>query len=337
LDLARVGLVGTSSAAQLHMSGYKEIHNANVVSVCSRKKEHVMAFATNYNVPSFYTDYETMLEKENVDIVDICTPPYLHKDMAVRALETGRHVLCEKPIAIQLEDADEMITKAERNGLKLMIAHCYRFDPAHIEIKSAIDKGEIGMPRYIRAVKWWVKGGKEMTPDNEYTKLDKFGGLFIEALIHNADVLRWYLDCEPTETIAIAEKLIRSDWEMQDFVASLYRFANGSIGFLECCAVAPLGYPTRRDIVGHLEIMGEKGSIRWDDTVSPAELVTDQVHTYLHTENLEMYRNEIQHFIDCVLQDKTPSYPASEARAALQMCDASRKSALVRKYEKIPY
>lgn len=179
------------------------------------------------------------------------------------------------------------------------------------------------------------KGGKEMTPDNEYTKLDKFGGLFIEALIHNADVLRWYFNCDPIETLAMAEKLIRPDWEMEDFVASLYRFTNGSVGFLECCAVAPLGYPTRRDIIGHLEIMGEKGSIRWDDTISPVELVTDQGHTYLHTESLEMYRNEIQHFVDCVLQDKLPSYPASEARAALQMCDASRKSALSRKYEKI--
>lgn len=235
--MIKVCLVGYGGIARAHKSGYRsEIEAKGLGEFCGafeinpdrfeRRVTTNLAEDTPKEVVDFrtYTDLDTMLETEKPDVVTVALPTYLHKDMTIKILKKGYNVLCEKPMALNSAECEEMIAAAKETGKKLMVGQCLRFAPEYEFLKDAIDTGKFGkvrsvfMERLSTAPIWgW---------ENWYMDTAKSGGALQDLHIHDIDMAR-YLFGEP-EKISCISKAGYSDYESafsqlfyKDFVASI--------------------------------------------------------------------------------------------------------------------
>ncbi len=140
-----VGIVGCGLISKLrHIPSYKSIKNVELVAVCDLNEELAKRTAKEFNIPRYYTDAKKMFEYENLDIVDICVPPQIHAPIAIDAMESGSHVIMEKPMATKVSDCEEMIRTSKDNEVKLSIVHNDLFHPPFIKAKEMYENGEIG-------------------------------------------------------------------------------------------------------------------------------------------------------------------------------------------------
>ncbi|MEB9020314.1 Gfo/Idh/MocA family oxidoreductase, partial [Bacillus cereus] len=144
MNILKVGIIGCGSIAQhRHLPEYEANPYVQIVAVCDSNKKRAKEIANKYGV-NMYTDYNELINYEELDAVSVCTPNHLHAAISIAALQAGIHVLCEKPIATSKADAEMMIGAAEKSGKKLMIGHNQRFVASHQKAKQLIKSGAIG-------------------------------------------------------------------------------------------------------------------------------------------------------------------------------------------------
>ena len=144
----RIGVIGVGFGATVHIPGLQS-EGVDVVAVCARRQERAEDAATRFGVPRVYTDYEELLRQPDIDAVAIVTPVALHHEMTLAALRAGKHVLCEKPFALNTVQAREMVDAAQSTGLTTMIAHEFRFASGRMRAKELIDEGYVGDLRLV--------------------------------------------------------------------------------------------------------------------------------------------------------------------------------------------
>ena len=201
--MKRIGIIGLGFMGGVHLKNWQLQQTAQVVAVCNKrpiagrsKSGNIQAGSDKLNLEgaSFYTELADMLSNEELDAVSIALPTYLHKEVSVQCLEAGLHVLCEKPMALTLEDCDSMIAAAHKAGRHLMIAHCIRFWPEYIWVKKAVEEGQYGnvlaadFTRLTHAPAW--------DSDSWFADTDKSGGVALDLHIHDLDYIQ-YLFGEP--------------------------------------------------------------------------------------------------------------------------------------------
>ena len=142
-DRVRIGVIGVGFGAQVHIPAFQS-EELDVVAVCARREERAREVSEQYNIPRVFTDYEEMVQMDDLDAVSIVSPPALHHPMAIAALEAGKHVLCEKPFTTDQAKGREMWQKAKATGLTAMVAHEFRFASGRMRVKELIDEGYIG-------------------------------------------------------------------------------------------------------------------------------------------------------------------------------------------------
>lgn len=190
VEVMRVGLIGCGFMGQMHANVYRALDGVELVAVTDRRPEKRDAFAKQWGVQAM-DDFEALLDRDDLDIIDICLPTYLHADTTVRALDAGKHVLCEKPMAMSVEDADRMIDARDRSGKRLMIAHCIRFWPEYAKLKEIVDSGALGkllslnLTRYGAFPKW--------ASDGWNADENKAGGGAMDMHIHDTDYALYLL------------------------------------------------------------------------------------------------------------------------------------------------
>jgi len=211
----RVGIIGCGKVAQWgHIPSLLKIRNAEIVAVCDRNEDLAGRVARKFNINAYYADFSEMLEREALDMVDICTSPESHAALAIKAMETGHHVLVEKPMALSLKEADEMVAASKENRVKLCVVYSMLFDPVVMKARSMAREGSIGRLTGIDMRISWAKDSDGiMNKDHWYHKLP--GGAFGEMLPHPIYLARAFLgDLEP---IAVhARKLSSYDWLFAD-------------------------------------------------------------------------------------------------------------------------
>src|SRR5690606_24531074 len=141
--ILKVAIVGCGFMGRMHANVYGALGTAELAAVVDHRPEKLAAFAEQFGVPAFSTMSE-LFTKETIDAVDVCLPTFLHKEATIEAARAGKHVLCEKPMALSLEDADAMIAACEDAQVRLMIAHCIRFWPEYALLKKVIDDRRLG-------------------------------------------------------------------------------------------------------------------------------------------------------------------------------------------------
>lgn len=194
--MIRVGIIGLGFMGGVHLRNFQRLEEVDVCAVCSKE---ISEQATLGNIDtggtelslddiSIYTELEHMLEAESLDAVSIALPTYLHKDAAIQCLEAGLHVLCEKPMALTLKDCDAMMAAAKKADRQLMIAHCIRFWPEYVWLKSVVESGQFGAVKAadfsrLTYAPAWSSGAWLSDPA-------KSGGIALDLHIHDLDFIQ---------------------------------------------------------------------------------------------------------------------------------------------------
>lgn len=149
MDTVKIGIVGSKFAAMLHSESYKRCPHAEMVAVAAI--DNLPEFADEYQIPRRYDDYREMLEKEDLDLLSVCVPNYLHKEIVLAGAEAGVDMICEKPLATSLADGQAMLEACRNKSVKLMYAEDWIFAPALIRTKELCVEGAVGNILYIKA------------------------------------------------------------------------------------------------------------------------------------------------------------------------------------------
>jgi len=185
--MLKVGIIGAGFMGKLHAACYPHVKDAQLVKVVDVDLSRAQELAQTYNISATQDPNEIITDPE-IDIVDVCLPTYLHNEYVVKAAHAGKHVLCEKPIALTIEDAQQMVAAAQAANINFMVAHVVRFWPEYKRLKEIYDSNELGHLRSLTLTRLGAFPTSEW-----YSNLEKSGGAMLDLHIHDADFLLYLL------------------------------------------------------------------------------------------------------------------------------------------------
>ncbi len=180
--------------------------NGEIYALATRSPAEAAPLAAEHQIDQVYDDYEALLVDPQVDLVYIPLPNHLHHPWTIKALEAGKHVLCEKPLACNAKEASEMVAVAKRSGRLLMEAFMYRFHPRSQRIKQLVVEGAIGLPRLVRSAFCFRMSDTEWSdPPNVRLRPEMGGGALLDVGCYSVSVARWFMGAEPSQVQAQAK------------------------------------------------------------------------------------------------------------------------------------
>lgn len=249
-DVLRVALVGTGFGTRVQLPAFMGLAGTSVVALCGRSEEKTRRIADEYGVPGAYTDFRRMLDEVAPDIVSITTPPVLHAEMALAAFEAGAHVLCEKPLAMNAAQVQQMLDAATRRGRVHVVDHEFRYLPARYYQRVLVDQGYVGQPVLLEATFMSAMRWNPAHPWTWWNDAAMGGGLWNAIGSHFVDAFHWLRGRAPravTATLSTSarystrpapdgsgERAVTSD----DSAVVSIDYANGLRGVINLCAVA---------------------------------------------------------------------------------------------------
>ncbi|MDC3412042.1 Gfo/Idh/MocA family oxidoreductase [Aquibacillus sp. 3ASR75-11] len=328
----KIGVIGCGSiATHRHLPEYAQNKEVEIVAVCDVVEKRAQAAATTFGGTA-YTDYKQLLADSDADAVSVCLPNYLHAPVSIAALEAGKHVLCEKPMATSREEADQMIQAAEKAGKKLMIGHNQRFVASHQKAKELIANGELGRIYSFRTA--FGHGGPEgWSVDGASSWFFKKDEAFIGALgdlgVHKADLIRYILGEEVKEVSAFVESNAKQNSNVDDNAVCLLRTESGIIGTL----VASWAYVSAED--NSTVIYGEKGVLRLVDDPTYSLIAQYKDGSTVNYELGQIQSNDeggqsntgvIDHFVESILNNEVPLIDGKQGKRSLEVILAALES-----------
>jgi len=239
-----IGLIGCGRVARLHMRAYKHIPEVNVIAVSDVNLDRAKAFAQMHSIKEAFVNYQELLERKDLDYVDICTPTSTHAKIACEAAKLGHNILLEKPMARNTTDCDKIINEVSKKRVKLCLCHNQLFTPAVIQVKSMVDSGEFD-PLYLRVS---VKESAELIGAPSWTASTEEGGILWETGCHSAYLQLHFLK-DIKEVSAMGDKIKHSVYD--NFVAVLHT-SNQRLGVIELSWLAK-----RHEVI--FDLMGSDG------------------------------------------------------------------------------
>lgn len=311
--MVRIGIIGCGNIGAEHIKGYKMNEKVNLVAVADINEKRARNTAQRCKA-RFYTNYEEMLKKEHLNGVSICTPPFLHKEMVLKALDSGVNVLCEKPLATNSKDAEEMIAHAKKKRLLLMTGFCNRFVQMNRKTRELIQKGELGKIVMFRNR---FAGKLDMTGKWFSDKKKSGGGVLLDTSIHSVDLFRWLVGEVKTVSAKITKFILR---EVEDSSIILLESTRGAIGVIEASWVSPKGNYG-------IEIYGTRGVAIIDyNTFTLRYSLADGKWQEINYPR-EGFKPEIDNFVNSILGEETLFVEPEAGIKSLQIIEASYQSA----------
>lgn len=340
----RVALLGAGSISALHVESYQKLDHVEVMAICSRDGESAAKMAARYNIPCFFADYQEMLKLPEIDAVSITTWNSSHAAAGIAALNAGKHVLCEKPLAINAEAAQQMAAAAQANGRLLMVGFCRRFEENVRALKELIAGGDLGEIYYAKAGmlrRWGNPGGWFAAKEKSG------GGPVIDLGAHIIDLAR-YLMGNPQAVSVFASTFAKIGMkpgvrgavkytaaggeagnDVEDGATALVKFENGKTLFFETSWVQHI-----REDDTYLELYGDKAGARigpdlelyesrGDYLVNVKPVIDKRFNSFEH-----IFNAEIAHFITCIREGTPCICPAADGVAVQQIIDAVYQSSI---------
>ena len=328
--MVRFGIVGCGTIAAFHAAAIAQLENARLLGVWDALPEAARRFAGERGVRAYET-MEAMLEDAEIDAVCICTPSGFHGAQAIDAVRHGKHVALEKPMCLELSQADELARLAGQNGCQVCVISQLRFSPAMRALKDAVEKkafgrvvsGSLSM-KYYRSDEYYASSSWRGT-----WRMDG-GGALMNQGIHGVDLLQYLMGGVRAVT-AIAKTQTRRI-ETEDSVVAVLEFANGALGTLEASTTCFPGYPRR------LGICGDKGSAvlsedtveRWDLSI-PLQLETGTAVGGAASDpkaiSCEGHRRQLENLVGAIEGREALMVDAAEGRKPLEIILAVYQSA----------
>ncbi|OFX15775.1 MAG: hypothetical protein A2Z18_10525 [Armatimonadetes bacterium RBG_16_58_9] len=229
----RVGVIGCGGiATKGHLPWYWENPQAELVAVCDEIPEVAQRTAGRWEAAHCLTDWRELLELKDLDAVSVCAPVWTHREMVVAAARAGKHVLCEKPMARSLEEAQAMVEAAEAAGVNLMVGFMKRFNPGFRRIKEIIDSGRIGKV-YHADIHWNLYFPPGSHPSKIFSEDERVGGgVILDNCSHYIDLFRWLIDPE-IDTVYAETSRVLPDRIYEDQATLILRFSSGATSVLD--------------------------------------------------------------------------------------------------------
>ncbi len=330
--MINIGIIGVGGIASVHLSTHRRVSSANVIALCDKIPERAAGRGNvTINIgggdaqpidAKAYTDYRDLLADPAVEVVDICLPTYLHARVAIAALEAGKHVLCEKPMAMTVAECDQVIAAAKAANRSLMIAHCIRFWPEYAVLKEMIDGGQYG--RVITAAFTRLSPLPTWSSENWLLDPARSGGAIQDLHVHDIDYIAYVWGMpEQVEATGVADTFGISQ------VNTRYRYGNDAIITAEGGWNYPAKFPFRMEYLVRMEkATVEFAATRGGMVVYPED---GEAFTPALPEG-DGYSREIEYFLACIEQGKRPDVVTPlDARESVRILEAERESVLTGK------
>ncbi len=342
----RYALIGCGRISPNHFAAAKA-NELEIVAICDIVVTNMIDKKLKFELPDSvhqYTDYVEMLEQERPELVAVTTESGKHAEIALKCMDYGCNLIIEKPIALSLEDADNIIEKANRLNLKVCACHQNRFNKSIQKIREAVEKNRFGKMFYGTAHIRWCRDHEYYDRASWRGTWEQDGGALMNQCIHNIDLLRWMMGDEIEEVVGMTDRLHHDYIEAEDLGIALIKFKNGAYGIIEGTTNV---YP--KNLEETLYLFGEKGTVkaggqsvnvieewRFSDMLDDPEEVKLQFHEnppnvygYGHT---PLYSD----VVSAINEDRKPYVDAEAGKRALELVLAIYKSAMDKQIVKLP-
>jgi myo-inositol 2-dehydrogenase/D-chiro-inositol 1-dehydrogenase len=318
-----IAVIGTGRIGSVHTRNLvRSIHEANVVAICDIRLEVAQAFADELGVERVVKDYHELLEDKNIEALLIATNTNTHAFIVQDAAKAGKHIFCEKPLALDLGDIDDVMNVVEKTKVKLQIGFNRRFDKSFQRVREIVALGEIGRPCIFHIV-----NRDPEPPSLEYSQT--CGGMFLDMSIHDFDMARFQIG-EVEEIYAIGNVLmapyLKEIGDVDIDIITL-RFSNGVIGSIDNSRQCAYGYDQR------LEVFCANGTAiagnEYENTVIKGDRVgyhSAKLPHFFIQRYAECYVTEVRQFLQCVRDDKPVSPTGYDSRMAVLLGEAAWES-----------
>ncbi len=331
----RVGFVGSQFISHIHAESFRSVPQAELFAVASASLGHAQAFAAKFGIPHALGDYERLLEMDEVNLIVLGVPNNLHCQFTVRAAKAGKHVICEKPLCLNLREADQMIEACRKAGVKLMYAEELCFTPKYVRLKKLLDDGALGQPTLLKQLE---KHDGPHAP--HFWDVNRSGGgVTLDMGCHAIEFFRWMLGKPPIKSVyAQMDTQVHKDKTRGDDNSLLIvEFEGGCIGLAEESWTKLGGMDDRAEVYGSKGVafadLLRGASIHtysasgYDYAVEKAGSTVGWSFTIFEEAWNYGFPQEMAHFVDCVQNDRQPLETGEDGRAVLEAIMAAYQSA----------
>jgi myo-inositol 2-dehydrogenase/D-chiro-inositol 1-dehydrogenase len=323
-ELLKIGLIGAGRIGRMHAEHLTtRISSAELVMVADVFEENARQCAKRYAIPFATQDYHAILDRPDIEAVMICSSTDTHARIIEEAAQAGKHIFCEKPIALDLSTIDRALDAVKHAGVKLQLGFNRRFDASYRRVRQAVEQGETGRLHQLHII-----SRDPAPPPIEYIRTS--GGLFLDMTIHDFDMARFLIGSEVDEIFAMAgvmvDPAIGEAGDVDTAIVMLH-FNNGVIGTIENSRCAAYGYDQR------VEVLGSAGAVWTENNYPNTAIISDSrsirrdlpLHFFVERYT-ESFVTEIEAFVDAVLHDKPVPVTGYDGRMAAVLGLAAKKS-----------
>ena len=324
MNKIKYGVIGAGFFGEKHIEALSTLPNVELTGICRRSIEPLKQMAKEYNIPNIYTDYRELLANKDIEAVSITTHVNNHLAPAIDALNAGKHLFLEKPMAVNVSECDEIIKTARATDKFFMVGHICRFDPRYALAKKTIDQGKIGKIVSIYA----RRNIPAQVSEPVLEKISPISG----DMVHDVDLMLWFTQ-EKIKSVYSAAHSVRN-LPNPDIGWATFRFESGAIGVCESIWFLPEKTPY--DLDAKMEIIGEKGAIYINGPGETMAINTDQGWKHpetvywpkIHGQITGALKEELSYFVNCIASNKKPAIiTPEESRDAVRVVEAAEESA----------
>lgn len=328
MNKVRVCVIGLGRAGLIHARNFAAaVPEAELAVVVDPNPEALESALKEIHPGKCLTQWQEGVLEKDIDAIVVATPTDLHKEIVVAAAQSGKHILCEKPMALNSEECDLMIEAVEKNRVKLQIGFMRRYDRSFLEAKERIARGEIGDVVLVKS----LTHGPSIPKAWQYD-VARSNGPLAEVNSHDIDILRWFAESEFKTVYAIGGNYrcpdARQDYpDFYDNVVLTASFENGKQGLIGGAVAVRYGYDTRVEILGTDGILFI-GSLDASSVVScnPRQGSVKAIVPSWRDLFMEAYWAEDKDFVRCILDDKPPKATGSDGKKAVEVVNAGNRS-----------
>jgi len=320
-----IGVVGVGDMGRRHAENLRRlIPQANLVAVADADAQRARRVAAELEVEHALNSLEALLERKDIQAVVITSPDKFHAGAVQLAAAAGKDILCEKPLALTLKDADAALAAVDKSHVRLQVGHMRRYDPAYADAKKRIESGEIGEPIIFKSI-----GRDQNAPPLSHYQAGLSGMLFLSSSVHDFDLARWLMNDEVSEVHAYTSVLTRPEVaQFGDIVAGVVnlRFERGAIGGVESFVQCQYGYDVRTEIVGSKGTLMVGRLLRTEEFVLTGEGGRQDIVDHFLVRFADAYVLELRDFVETILADGAPRVTGQDGRRAVAIAVAAQRS-----------
>lgn len=328
------GILGTGMASDFHAISVEKIENARLVAVCDTNRERAESFVKKHPA-RIYENYDEMLSDPEIDAVCVCTPSGYHASHVIAAANAGKHIICEKPLAIKTSDVDLIIDACKKNNVKLSVMSQFRFSPDIEKAKEIVDSGELGkIVMCDLYMKYWRDPEYYANSNWRGTKSVDGGAALINQGFHGVDLFLYIAG--NAKVRASFAKASFHDIEAEDTAVSMLEFDSGALGVIEASTCAYPGFGRRMEIIGtngHIiltEAVIEKLVIGKETLIDNSSKIVSKTSSDPMAMPYQNHIAQFEDFINAIITDTEPRVTAEESLKALRIIEDTYKLNMVK-------